>query len=187
MAGCRAETPTNSVREEWRAVPSFEGRYEVSDLGGVRPVLASRRNPNREPLSRNHTDRYGYPRVSLYRDGQKFKCRTHQLVAAAFLGPVPDGHEVNHKNGVKGDARLVNIEYVTKRENAQHALRTGLSGKLTVEAVREMRALRASGALLRELSDRFGVPVDTVSRACLGKTWRQAGGPVTRSFARGVA
>lgn len=65
----------------------------------------------------------GYRTVSP--DGRKHKT-IHSLVAAAFLGPRPDGCDVNHIDGDKTNNAASNLEYVTRKENMQHAMATGL-------------------------------------------------------------
>jgi hypothetical protein len=50
----------------------------------------------------------------------------HRIVWEFVHGPIPDGLEVNHINGVKHDNRISNLEVVTHAENIRHALRTGL-------------------------------------------------------------
>ena len=42
-----------------------------------------------------------------------------------FIGTRPEGMVVNHKNGVKTDNRLENLEYITSRENTIHAFKMG--------------------------------------------------------------
>jgi len=63
----------------------------------------------------------GYPTVGLSRDGKPHTQHVHRIVAAAFLGPAPSGYQVDHINGDKADARLVNLEYVTQQENLRRA------------------------------------------------------------------
>lgn len=64
----------------------------------------------------------GYPRISY-----KHKTfRVHEVVWESFNGPVPDGFEINHKNGIKTDCRLMNLELCTHSENMKHAYVNGL-------------------------------------------------------------
>lgn len=58
-----------------------------------------------------------YPAVKLRKDGRSRDHKVHVLVMAAFIGPRPDGYEIDHKNTFTTDARLRNLEYVTKSEN----------------------------------------------------------------------
>ena len=80
-----------------------------------------------------------YPRISL-RDFNKkgsWRFRIHQIVAWTFLGILPDGFEINHKDGKRIFPGLDNLEYVTHAGNMQHAKRTGLNW--TKEWVQTMR------------------------------------------------
>jgi len=109
--------------ERWK--PCFEGYYEVSDIGRVRRI---------KPGSGTRKGRILNPPISKsgYRDAQvtirrkTLRSFVHRLVAKAFLGPCPPGKQVNHKDGVKTNNRVENLEYVTHKENALHAYRLGL-------------------------------------------------------------
>ena len=106
------------IQEEWR--PVINGTYEVSSEGRVRRARDGR--PRSLKL-----DRDGYPIFLVKSNGGGWhEFRVHRLVAMAFLGSCPPGLQVNHKSGVKTDNRVANLEYVTPKENAQHASRLGL-------------------------------------------------------------
>src|SRR5262249_61995747 len=92
--------------------------------------------------------RTGYHQVNFYLEGRVKHFYVHRLVAAAFIKPIPDGMEVNHKDGDKSNNDVENLEIVTSEENLRHARETGLmpSGgersavaKLTEEEVGEIR------------------------------------------------
>lgn len=65
--------------------------------------------------------------------------RVHRLVADAFLGP---SHlMVNHRNGIKYDNRIENLEYVTNAQNVKHAYDTGLNANVAAQASARLRRL----------------------------------------------
>lgn len=68
----------------------------------------------------------GYLHVRLYKDAKQFTFRSHRLIYSTHVGKIPDGLEINHKNGIKTDNRLENLEACTHLENMQHAKKTGL-------------------------------------------------------------
>ena len=105
------------TQENWLPVVGYEGLYEVSDLGRVRSLRSGH-------LLKMATNR-GYPRVGLNKDGNARAVRVHILVAAAFIGPRPDGQEVCHANGVKTDNRVTNLRYDTHAENNRDIVRHG--------------------------------------------------------------
>lgn len=69
----------------------------------------------------------GYLVIGLRKKGKKFKVYViHRLMWEAFRGPIPKNMQINHKNGIKTDNNLNNLELVTHAENIRHAARTGL-------------------------------------------------------------
>lgn len=110
--------------EEWRDVPGFEGRYQVSDLGRVRSLpnrvrlvvhsgtVCTRLSPGR--LLRPGRTKSGHVTVAIGKGNSRL---VHQLVLEAFVGPCPEGHEVLHGNHTPADNRLLNLRYGTRGEN----------------------------------------------------------------------
>lgn len=112
--------------ETWKAVVGYEGLYSVSDLGRVRRDAAGIRNAKAGRILTQSNRGHGYLRVDLYRSGTSKTYSVHSLVAAAFLGVRPVGHEIDHVDGNKANCASRNLEYVTRLENNQRAARLGL-------------------------------------------------------------
>ena len=170
--------------EQWRAVPGYKS-YEVSDLGRVRGRSGKLRAQTR--------DRKGYIRIVIYREGHHITVGVHQMVLAAFVGPCPEGKQCNHKNGIKDDNRLENLEYVTPSENMLHSYRelwrdatkNGSRGASHPAAISldpdEVMAMRKGGMLLQEISNRVGASIKTIRIVLQGLHWTQRTDHVTRS------
>lgn len=103
---------------KWEKVKS-EHEYIVSNTGKVRRIGSEK---DKTPKTSKR-----YEQVDLYKDGKRTTKAVHILVAEAFI-PNPDNKpEVNHKDGNKHNNRVDNLEWVTHKENCEHAWRTGLS------------------------------------------------------------
>ena len=114
--------------EEWK-IPKEFGKYEVSNDGKVRKVTTKRE-------LKAFPDKDGYLKFGVRKNGKRVFIGAHRLVAMAFI-PNPEGKsQVNHKNGVKWDNRVNNLEWVTSSENRLHAYKTGLQVPPHMRAVR---------------------------------------------------
>lgn len=123
------EQPTIAT-EHWKPIPGWEGYYEASDHGRIRSVdrvvLRSdgRENRLRGKLLSQSQRRSGHFSVTMHKS-----CHTtqfvHRMVAAAFIGPCPDGMEVCHNNGDPSDNRLTNLRYGTRSDNIRDRIMHG--------------------------------------------------------------
>jgi hypothetical protein len=104
--------PEAEPGEQWRPVVGYEGIYDVSNFGR----LWSRRFGGR--LLNPSTDKKGYRRASLRKDGKGGWFGLHNLVLAAFIGPRPAGKEVTrHLDGNPDNNELSNLAYGTAADN----------------------------------------------------------------------
>ena len=101
------------MMEEWRAVPGYEGLYEVSNMGNVR-------NVRKNTLLRLSKDCYGYIQVSLYKNGRRTGLRVHRLVAEIFIPNSENLPMVNHKDEDKSNNRVDNLEWCTAKYNLNY-------------------------------------------------------------------
>jgi hypothetical protein len=174
--------------EEWRKVVGYEAQYEVSDLGRVRSIPGTvtgiaksgkRFCVHRVPRIRRTQVSNGYAGLSMHRIGKYKRENVHRLVAAAFIGPCPDGYHVNHKDGDKLNNRAVNLEYVTPAENSKHAMDTGLTcrgervgnSKMKALGVIELRALYKAGITRTRLSKAYGITLSHTGLLAAGRHW----------------
>lgn len=99
--------------ERWRPVRGFEGRYEVSDQGRVRKAWPGARKPL--ILSQHaKSARDKGPFVELYRGRRPTSCAVLRLVAEAFMGELPEGAVVVHRNRLHSDNRLENVALMSR-------------------------------------------------------------------------
>jgi hypothetical protein len=191
--GGRRKKPNKYVEgltdvEVWLPIPGFE-EYEVSNRGRIKRVAGGRGAVPGRILS-DWTKPDGYVYVNLNKDNKRYARRVHRLVASAFVGPCPEGKEVNHKNGKKDDNRPENLEYVTHAENVQHAYdmlsrdpatfgERHPGSKLTRnEALKILRLVKKRGETQASVARQFEVSPSTVWRIVHGETWGHLQGAV---------
>lgn len=107
------------MEEIYKPIIGFDG-YEVSNLGNVKSIRFNNR------ILKQHKDPKGYVKVKLYKDKIGYTQKVHRLVASAFIPNNDNKEQVNHKNGVKTDNTLNNLEWCTQKENMQHSIKAGL-------------------------------------------------------------
>ena len=109
------------MKELWSPIPGFEG-YDVSNLGNVRS-WRMHRGVAGPRLLRTSPDNRGYMCTALYGPGGRKPVKVHWLVAAAFLGPRPDGLVIRHLDGNCANNRAGNLVYGTPEENIADSVR----------------------------------------------------------------
>lgn len=162
-------TTLNFKNEEWR--PAIVETYEVSNRGKVR-------NKKNNRLLKPYPGRRGYLRVKL--DSKNYPI--HKLVALAFIGEIPEGFQVNHKNFDKENNTVWNLEIITQQENINHARENQRylknSRKLTERQVRVIKHLFRLGETSVCIARIFKVTPPTISAIRRGKTWTKSLAPI---------
>lgn len=136
--------------EIWR---KFDVDYDVSNQGRIR-------RGSRILSGSLHKD--GYISVTIH--GKQYPL--HRLIALKWCNGFSNKKEINHKDGNKQNNFANNLEWVTRRENQQHAVNTGLQpkptstykGKFTPEQRLEIKSEWDNGKYSRrELAKKYGV------------------------------
>lgn len=179
-------------------IPGFE-EYGCSESGVIFSLSkrAGHYKVDRLRVMKSAKNKGGYLHVGLRKDGKHFGFTVHRLVALVWIGPKPDGKEVNHKDGNKLNNYWGNLEYVTHAENIRHAWEAGLRaeiGKKTAAKVSGEKSYRANitdvqlsnllkeyrnGARVGQLAAKYGVHQTTVSHYIKGDRRKL---PVERSI-----
>ncbi len=105
--------------EIWKDVPGYEGLYMASNHGRIRNFKNNLLKPNKILK--------GYLHITLHKGGIPKTFRLHRIIAATFIPIDKSRTQVNHKNGIKTDNYIGNLEWCTHTENQRHAYETGLN------------------------------------------------------------
>lgn len=193
----------DELREEWVDVHNYEGLYQVSNLGRVK------RLPVKQRVIRRGSEYFrnipggiikgslstgpngGYVKVRLSKDGQGRDFGVHRLVASAFLTNPRQYEEVNHKNEVKDDNRVDNLEWCDRKYNVNYGTRkeriynhpnfikmareTGKRRRKPVKATDINSGEITYYESTMDVQRKLGIGNASVSRVCLGKR-KQASG-----------
>lgn len=172
--------------EEWLDIPEYETKYQVSNLGRVRTkdyqvedhwgrghsrtrkYYSHILKPTKGRLHQRYT-------VKLSNDHQiRRTFAVEQLVAAAFLGPRPDGFHTCHNDGTRDNNRLYNLRYDTPAGNESDKDRHGTKklGPLTLQDVLLIEDWYDQGMMQKEIAELFGYEQTTIGQILRGNTYQ---------------
>ena len=167
--------------EGWVPIQGYEGLYAVSDYGRIRRLVSGTNTYAGKILTPIINRKTGYPYVKLVKNGKTHKVKLHLTVAQAFLDPPTDPNFiVNHIDGDKTNAHVVNLEWISRSENTKHAIKLGLQplcyaerngmSKLSNEQVEEIKRLYATNEYTqKQLADKFELSKTYVNYLLNGK------------------
>ena len=123
-----------TMKEIWRDIPGYEGYYKASNLGVIksqdRHVSHCRSKSGscflKGKIKKYESDKNGYYKINLSKEGSTVKFFVHRLIASAFIINPEKKFYINHRNGIKTDNRVENLDWCTHSENDLHAYKTGL-------------------------------------------------------------
>lgn len=106
---CNGSGKDIEIKEVWKWIKGFEGLYQISNFGR----LKSFRKHNDGYILSEKNQNGGYFTVNLFRgDGTRTTKRIHVLVAENFIGNIPAGWHVHHKDGNKQNNNVSNLEII---------------------------------------------------------------------------
>ena len=149
------------MKEIWKTINEHPD-YKVSNIGRVKSIKF-----NKERILKTQNVN-GYQRVILFSDGKYKNMYIHRLLAEAFI-PNPDNlPEVNHRNEIKTDNRLENLEYCDAKYNMNFGTRTQRAAKSKSKPVRciETNIIYPSS---KEVQRKLGFAQGNICKCCNGK------------------
>jgi len=110
-------------KEVWKPIPGYDGNYELSNFNRVKSLYFGKERILKQGFYK------GYYRVHLSLNNVKQKLGIHQIVAMCHLGHIPKGRfiVVDHKNEIKSDNRIENLQIITSRENVTRSIKNSSS------------------------------------------------------------
>jgi hypothetical protein len=107
-------------------IPGYESMYSIDRDG----TIYSHKN-NKTTVLKPRMYPNGYMHIKFRKNGKEYSELVHRLIAYVFISKPAGKDFINHKNGIKHDNRIENLEWVTKSENMFHASR--VLGKMRYE------------------------------------------------------
>jgi hypothetical protein len=166
--------------QELLAIKDYEGLYQISNIGMVKSFPRKHTNGG---LLKSYLLSNGYHRIVLCKNSVPKAYSVHRLVAQTFIPNPLNLPEVNHKNGIKTDNRVENLEWCTRKNNSLHASKHNLYhpakgenhpySKLKEFQVKEIRKKYSTNNYTHlQLANEYSISDGTIYAIIHYKTWK---------------
>lgn len=192
--------PPITSETQWKPAKGFESLYAVSDAGHVinimgwcNPQVDGRTTRHLGELLSPQPDKYGYLRYWInHKPGYRCTYAAHRLVFESFVGEIPKGLEIDHKDDRHSNNRVSNLQLLTRKQNVQKSFRQGRRenqvrrgsdsphAKITEDDVKRIFKLAAKGVTQREIAEIYNLSHIAVGYILRGKTWKHVSGKIKK-------
>lgn len=169
----------------WKRIPDYS-LYEASTDGEIKTF--NWKNQGQERIMKPAMDACGYMRTMLKNDnGKTHTIKVHRIIAQTFIQNPENKCSVNHKNSIRNDNRLINLEWATKSENQLHSYKNNRHNakgqfnscaSLLDEQVIEIRKnyqygkTGKTGITKQQIAEKYNTSFHVIKRIILNKTWK---------------
>lgn len=146
--------------QSFKIIPNTDGAYSISENGIVRSnarlIFHPEGNKNlKDRILKNCINKFGYEKVSIRQNGISKIKAVHRLVALTYIPNIENKPAVNHKNGVKTDNRVENLEWCTHSENMKHSFDSlgrisASKGVFNATSSKPIRQLTKNGTFIQD-------------------------------------
>jgi hypothetical protein len=163
------------MEEIWKPIVGYEELYEINNYGDVKSLKKICKNNyfrNENKILKLSKNKNGYISVRLNKDGKAHTFNVHRLVAETFI-PNPNNYpEVNHKDENKWNNCVENLEWCTRKYNANY----GFSSKKAGEKLRKKVVMfDLNNNMLKKFDSltlahkETNIPISSISNCCNGR------------------
>lgn len=172
----------------YKDIPGYEELYAISNNGEIfsygRTIIGKdgKIYSNKPQWLKFSKHWKGYHEVNLSKNGVSKSFKVHRLVALTFIkNDCIEKNQINHKNGIKTDNRVENLEWVTNKENSEHSWNSGLHKNIAKgEKIANSKLKEADVRFIREnyslgpafLSRKFKVNTSVIHKIRRKEIWR---------------
>lgn len=164
--------------EVFKDIEGYEGQYQIGNQGSVKSLARhplGRRAPLPEKLLSLKISKSGYPTLGLCKDNKKTFFTVHRLAAQHFIDNTENKPTVNHKDGIKTNNCVSNLEWSTHQEQMRHAVGNNLlevrgAPKYSPEMKQQLKDEHSlTGISISALARKYKISERTVGRVVSGE------------------
>ena len=158
------------MQEEWKEIKGYPN-YMVSNKGNVKSL--NYRHTGREKMLKLSVNNKGYLIVKLYKNRKLKNLRVNRLVAEAFISNPNNLPQVNHKNEIKDDNRVENLEWCDAKYNNNFGTRKERVAEKLSKPVLQIN--KTTNEIISEFPStievkrQLGINHTSISQCCNGK------------------